>query len=51
MAKFIALLLLLVAGCSTVQQAARAPAPPSPCDVSEVSYDCQVERYNHVHGD
>ncbi len=39
------LLLLLLAGCASVP---RAPRTPSPCDVSEASYECQVERYNHV---
>ena len=41
------LLLLALAGCAAP---VRQPVPPtSPCDASEASYDCQVERYNHVH--
>jgi hypothetical protein len=48
MAKFMALVFMLLAGCTTAQQAVRAP---SPCDASEVSYDCQVERYNKVNTD
>jgi len=39
------LILAAAAGCSTVPHAARAP---SACDLSETSYDCQVERYNNV---
>jgi len=38
-------MLLVLSGCAGVQQAAR---DPSPCDVSESSYECQVDRYNHV---
>lgn len=41
----IALLLLALAGCATAPVQAREP---SPCAVSEASYECQVERYNNV---
>ena len=42
---FFMLFLLSLAGCASVRQ----PAPSaSPCDASEASYECQVERYNHV---
>jgi hypothetical protein len=47
MAKWCLCLLILpvLAGCSTVAQTARASTA---CDLSETSYDCQVERYNNV---
>lgn len=40
-----AFLLIALAACATVQQPVRTT---SACDVSEVSYECQVERYNSV---
>ena len=40
------LFLLALAGCASVQNV--PPPVPSPCDVSEVSYECRVDRYNHV---
>ena len=42
---FTAGLLLVLAGCTAVP---RTAVTPSPCDVSQVSYECQVERYNSV---
>jgi hypothetical protein len=45
---WIGLLLVALAGCST---APRPDETPSACAISEVSYDCQVERYNHVNVD
>jgi hypothetical protein len=38
-------LLLALAGCSALP---RGQVAASPCDVSQVSYECQVERYEHV---
>jgi hypothetical protein len=37
--------LLLLAGCAVVP---RPGVTASPCDVSQASYECQVERYNNV---
>jgi hypothetical protein len=38
-------LLAFLAGCAAMT---KEQYDPSPCAVSEVSYECQVERYNKV---
>jgi hypothetical protein len=42
--------LLALSGCSGLPPA-RYQAAPSPCAVSEASYECQVERYQNVNVD
>jgi uncharacterized lipoprotein len=39
------LALLVLAGCSGMPAYQR---PASPCDISQASMECQVERYNNV---
>jgi len=39
------LILSMIAACSTAPQVVRVQ---SACDISETSYECQVERYNSV---
>ena len=41
-------LLLALAGCAAVP---RYRPEPSPCALSEASYECQVERYQNVNVD
>ena len=42
---FTIVLLLALAGCSALP---RGQFAASPCDVSQASYECQVERYGKV---
>lgn len=42
---FMAGTLLVLGGCAAVPL---AWSPSSPCDLSQASYECQVERYNNV---
>ncbi len=41
-------LLLVLAGCSGLPPVQR---PTSPCEVSEASYECQMQRYHDVSAD
>jgi hypothetical protein len=42
--------LLALSGCAALP-AGHQQAAPSPCAVSEASYECQVERYQNVNVD
>jgi hypothetical protein len=42
----IVVVLLTLTGCSALP--APQVRPPSPCDASEASYACQIERYQNV---
>ena len=44
------LVLLALSACSSLPPP-RIDASPSPCAVSEASYECQVERYQNVNVD
>ena len=40
--------LLMVLGLAACTAVPATPRPPSPCAISEASYECQVERYHNV---
>ena len=44
------LALLALSGCAGLPPRSYQPAP-SPCALSEASYECQVERYQNVNVD
>ena len=39
-------ILLALAGCASLPP--REPAPPSPCDIHEASWECQIQRYHDI---